>query len=146
MADPICSPIGITASFVAVFQLTTTVIMYINNFKDASQERLRLRDEISSACFPLYMLKERLGQENQDVSLLPSVQALSGLNGPISQFKWQLEQLAAKLVSKCGKENPVDHITTNLTWPFKKGEVKALLDAMERQKSLFHLALLNDLM
>ncbi|KAL9045843.1 MAG: hypothetical protein Q9214_001186 [Letrouitia sp. 1 TL-2023] len=146
MADPIGTPIGITASFAAVFQLTATVINYINNFKDASQDRLRLRDELSSACFPLYMLKERLDQTDQDVSQLPSVQVLSGLNGPISQFKRQLEQLAAKIVPNYGKKNRVDHITTNITWPFKKEEVRTLLNAMERQKSLFHLALQNDIM
>ncbi|KAL9610579.1 MAG: hypothetical protein Q9167_004730 [Letrouitia subvulpina] len=146
MADPIGSPIGITASFVAIFQLTTTVINYINNFKDASQERLRLRDEISSACFSLYMLKERLDQTDRDISQLPSVQVLSEPNGPMSQFKQQLEQLTSKVDPQNGKKNRIDHVTRNLMWPFKKEEVRALLSAMERQKSLFHLALQNDVM
>ena len=71
MADPL----GISASIIAVLQLTTTVIQYINDVKEAPQERLRLRDEISSASWTLHMLRERLDQPNSDPTWLSSFQS-----------------------------------------------------------------------
>lgn len=62
MADPL----GISISIIAVLQLTSTVVQYMNDVKDATQERLRLRDEISSASWTLYMLRERLDQAGLD--------------------------------------------------------------------------------
>jgi hypothetical protein len=54
MADPL----SISASITALLQLTSRVVQYINSVKDASKECFRIRDEISSASFLLYMLKD----------------------------------------------------------------------------------------
>jgi hypothetical protein len=61
-------------------------------------------------------------------------------NGPAEQFRIALERLASKLstvgvVRSAGKA---------LTWYFQKGEINAILSIIERQKSLFVLALEND--
>lgn len=140
MADPL----GISASIITVLQLTTTVIQYINDVKEASQERLRLRDEISSASWTLHMLRERLDQPNSDPTWLSSLQSLDGPNGPINRFKRLLEQLASKLAPRQGKNKMLKEFGRTLAWPFKKKDIKDLLSALERQKSMFHLALQND--
>jgi hypothetical protein len=58
-------PLSLTASNVAILSLTFTVVEYINNVKDSRQERIRLRDEITSASGPLYMLCDRIKQEQK---------------------------------------------------------------------------------
>lgn len=56
-------PLSVAASIVAILGLAFTVVEYINGIKDARQEQNRLRDEITSASGPLYMLRDRIEQE-----------------------------------------------------------------------------------
>ncbi|KAI4215997.1 MAG: hypothetical protein LQ351_001493 [Letrouitia transgressa] len=140
MADPL----SITASILAVLQLSSEVLRYLHEVKDAPQERVRLRDDLSSACLALSMLKERLEETEKDMSSLSSVQLLGGQDGPINRFKRLLELLSAKLMPKDGKMKTVREVSRAVAWPFKSQEVKAMLGETERQKSLFHLALQND--
>jgi hypothetical protein len=90
------------------------------------------------------MLKDRLDQAGLDPAWLSSVLSLNGPNGPIDQFKRLLEQLASTLVSGQGRKKGLNEFGRTLAWPFKKDEINGLLSALERQKSLFHLALQND--
>jgi hypothetical protein len=136
MADPL----SISAGIIAVLQLTSTVVQYITDVKDASEERLRIRDEISGTSYLLYMLKDRVLQASLGEPWLLTVQSLDVPKGPLEQFKKALEQLATRLtpskrLKKVGKA---------LTWPFQREEIKEILSMIERQKSLFDLALQND--
>lgn len=70
------------------------------------------------------------------------VESLGGLTGPLDQCQMALKRLAAKLapghgIWKLGKE---------MAWPLQKAEIKEILDVIERQKSLFIIALNNDQM
>ena len=136
MADPLC----ISASIIAVLQLTSTVVQYINDVKDASEERLRIRDEISSTSFLLYMLKDRIQQARSGELWLSSVQSLDVPNGPLDQFRRALEQLASRLAPSKGLRK----IRKALVWPFQREEIKEILSTIERQKLLFDLTLQND--
>jgi hypothetical protein len=60
--------------------------------------------------------------------------------GPLEQFKGALEQLASRLEPSKG----VKKVGRALTWPFQTEEIKEILSTIERQKSLFDLALQND--
>jgi hypothetical protein len=136
MADPL----SISASIAAILQLASTVVQYINNVKDASKERLRIRDEISSTSFLLYMLKDHVQQAHSSEPWLSTVRSLDMPKGPLEQFKRTLEQLQSRLatskgLSKAGK---------GLTWPFQRVEIKQILCTIERQKSLFDLVLESD--
>ena len=137
-------PLSIGASIIAVLQLTATVYKYVNCVRNSSQDRSRLRDGIASACTPLYMLRDRLDEADQDASLLSSVRSLGGQNGPLDQFKKLLESSADRLTLHDGKSRKLDELRRNLEWPFRKDEIESILRAMESQKSLFHLALQND--
>lgn len=57
-----------------------------------------------------------------------------------SQFKGAFEDLAKKLspANRCSK------IAEAMKWSFQKDEVAKIFDAIERQKSMFGLALQND--
>jgi hypothetical protein len=136
MADPL----SISASIIAVLQLTSTVVGYLNDVKDASEERLRIRDEITSASFLLYMLRDRAEQASLGEAWLSTVRSLSVPKGPLEQFKRALEQLAARLAPV----NKLRKFGKALKWPFQREEIKDILSTIERQKSLFDLALQND--
>ena len=57
-------------------------------------------------------------------------------------FKRALEQLASGLEPSKG----LKRVEKAFIWPFQKGKIKGILSAIENQKSLFDLALQNDLM
>lgn len=136
MADPL----SISASIIAILELTGTVVQYVNDVKDASAERLRIRDQISSTSFLLYMLKDLIQQAHSSEPWLSRVQSLGVPKGPLEQFKSALEQLALRLAPPKGLKG----IGKALTWPFQREEIKEILITIERQKSLFDLALQND--
>ena len=137
-------PVSLLGSIIAILQLTTSVYKYVNDVKGAPSEVSRLRDSIDSASLPLHLLRDRLEERSQDPAWLSSINLLDGADGPLNQFRNLLEQVAFILATRDGKWKGIDKVRKSLAWPFKKGEVQALLDAMERQKSLFHLALQND--
>ena len=130
--------LGVVGSIVTVLQLSTKVVEYLSTIKDASEDRQRLLAEIYSSIGLLYMLKEqsqRAGPER-----IATTQSLGAPGGPVEQFHHALEELVPKLfpvkgLKKAGKV---------LSWPFKKEEIMAILRRIERQKSLFSLALQND--
>ena len=136
MADPL----SISASITALLQLTSTVMQYINYVKDASKERLRIRDEISSTSFLLYMLNDHVQQAQSGEPWLSTVRSLNMPKGPLEQFKRALEQLASRLEPSKG----LKRVGKALAWPFQTEEIKEILSTIERQKSLFDLALQND--
>jgi hypothetical protein len=102
MADPL----SISSSITALLQLTSILVQYINNVKDASEEPLRIRDEISSISFLLYMLKDRVQQAYSGEPWLSVVRSLDMPKGPLEQFKRALEQLASGLESSKGLKGP----------------------------------------
>jgi hypothetical protein len=131
--------VGVAASIITVIQLTTTVLQYIHSVKNASEEQTRIRNEISSAGFLLHMLKDR-AENARSEETLSIVKSLNVPSGPLEQFKAALERLTARLAPVQG----LKAVGKAVTWPFKKAEVRAILSTIERQKSLFDLALQND--
>ncbi len=137
MADPF----SLTASIITVLDLSGKVVQYLNSVKDASKDRSRIRDEITSASFLLYMIKDHAKQASSGDNWLPTLVSLCHQQGPLEQFKKCLEKLAASLAPRKGWG---ERIECALKWPFKKEDVTDLLTVIERQKSLFNLALQND--
>jgi hypothetical protein len=133
-------PLSVSASIVALLSITSTVVQYINDMRHASPERLRLRDEISSTSFLLYMLKDRACQEKTNPAWLSTVAVLGLPNGPLDHFRAALDSLASKLKPTKG----MDKVAQCVLWPFHKEEIVSLLSTIERQKLCFELALQND--
>lgn len=132
-------PLSTTASIIAVLQLTGTVIGYIRDTRGASSDRKRILEETTGTHYLIYLLKDHLeSQQCGDTNEI--IKWLEAPNGPLVQFKIVLEHLARKL-------RPVDgmqKIGKALIWPFQYQEVKEILSTIERQKSLFNLALHQD--
>lgn len=136
MADPL----SITAGIIAVLQLTTTAVQYLNDVKDAPAERHRILIEVSTLSGFLLTLKA-LAESMQTNDLQAS--ALRSLNvpdGPLEQIKSALERLLSTIKPARG----LQRVSTSLTWTLKKTDVNNILASIERQKVLFLLAMQND--
>lgn len=127
-------PLSISASIVAVLQLTATVVRYLNDMKDATNERQRIVSEISSAHDLLSMLKTLADRSEWGDPRLTTMKSLTAPQGPLEQLKLSLEKLE-KLLKPSGR------IGNAIKWPFQRPEVLKIVAAIERQKSLFTLAL-----
>jgi hypothetical protein len=136
MADPV----SISASIIAILQLSAQVTQYLKDVQGGSEDRRKLRDEIRSSVCLLEMLRDRLEDAEDGQTWCHSINSLNTPHGPLDQFKQALESLVMRLAPN----TRFKQVTQSLAWPFNKAEVAAALGAIERQKSLFNLALQND--
>jgi len=133
-------PLSITASVIAVVQLTSTVIGYLNDVKDAPKECQQCAIEGSNILSLLISLRYRLELGQAGDAWFTAVRDLNVENGPLEQFKQALEQLRAKVENQDGFQK----IKRRLLWKFSKTEVAEILARMERLKSLVAIALESD--
>ena len=85
------------------------------------------------------MLKDRV--EDAEDQWATSMGVFAGPEGPLHQFRVTLELLISKIASSQSKATKV---VQALRWPFDMDDVNKFLRALERQKSLFFLAMQND--
>lgn len=126
-------PLSISASIVALLQLTASVIKYLNGLRNAPNDLQRLSLEICTLHGLLSTLKDT------STDLEPSF--LDLLDGPNGVFA-QLESLLDRLTSKVGESS--NRLGELLHWPLQNGELKGLLSSLERQKSSLSLILQNN--
>ena len=137
MADPF----SITSGIIAVLQLASSVVQYLNAVKDASHERQRLIAEIGCITGFLYLLKDSAEASKQFSSTNSALNPLFTLNGPLDLFKDALNELRSKL---CPTNGGLRKAGKAFLWPFQKSEINSILCRIERQKTVFGLALQND--
>ena len=135
-------PLSITASIIAILQLTTTLTSYINDVRHATREQAKVAVEASNLYSLLTTLRFRVEEAKSDNPWFNQVKLLGIENGPLDQFKDILETMVNKLPSSRKR----DQIKSALLWKFTKSEVDNALVRMERLKSLINCALTNDLM
>ena len=128
------------ASIIAVLQLTSAVIRYLNDIKNAPKDCQQCTIETSNLQSLLITLRYRLDQGQADDPWFTAVRALNIENGPLDQFKQALEQL----LSRVERQDGIREVKRRLLWKIKKEEVASILGRMERLKSLVSLALEND--
>jgi hypothetical protein len=133
-------PVSVTASIVAVLQLTATVVSYLNDIKNASKDQRQFAVEASNIFGLLTSLKCRLDEEDPTDSWFTAVRALAVENGPLDQYKAALECLVAKTAPVDGARK----LSGALLWTFNKGEAAEILAKIERLKSLTNIALEMD--
>jgi len=133
-------PLGITASIIAVLQLTGTVVGYLKDVKDGSGDRKRILSEVVTIEAFLSILKQRAESPDHRDEWLQTLTSLNTPKGPIEQFKLTLECLNSKLQPTGAPKKTLQV----LAWPFHKQEVNDILWMLDRQTSLFKLALQND--
>lgn len=132
-------PLSITASIVAVLQLTSVVIRCLTDVKNAPKECQQCTIEASNLQNLLISLRYRIEQEQIDHPWFTAVRALSVENGPLDQYKQALEQLQSKI-----DVGGAQKIKAQLAWKFSNTEVAAILGRMERLKTLVNIALEMD--
>jgi hypothetical protein len=137
-------PLSLTASIIAILQLTSTVINYLNDVKNASKDQARCATEASNVYCLLTNLKYRLEEEakSENASWHTAVRLLNVANGPLDQYRCALEQLQSKVTK--ASASGLQKAVRALVWKFSKDEVDDILSRIERLKSLTQIALEMD--
>jgi hypothetical protein len=133
-------PLSATASIIAVLQLSSKVIGYLNDVKDASKDRAKCAIEAANTNSLLTALRFRLEEGDSNTPWYTAVRALAVENGPLDQFKQALEQLQSNMTGG-GKMRKAGDA---LVWKFKKEEIASILGRVERLKTLVEVALQMD--
>jgi hypothetical protein len=127
----------ISAKIFALLRLTTGIVSYAKQTKDAPRERAMVLREASSLMGLLSTLKDLIDEcDSQD----PWLRATSGLatpDGTLEHCKLALEQLAPKIVPSHGLRK----VGQVLPWMLSKEEADRLLSQIERVKTLVSIAL-----
>lgn len=133
-------PLSVTASIIAILQLSNKVLGYLNDVKDASKECAKCTIEASNLHSLLVNLRFRLENGDSDTSWFTAIRDLAVENGPLDQFKQALELLQNRMTN--GETwHQVGHA---LLWKIKKDEIASVLVRMERLKTLVAIALQMD--
>lgn len=130
-------PLSITSGVIAILQLTSKLIEYLDSAKNAPKDRARLVDEASNLNALLRKLRYRLDDASLKEPWFNEVKLLALPNGPLEQYRAILEQLYSKATAP-GALGTVRHA---LLWKFNKLDVENMLSRMERLKSHIHIVL-----
>ena len=133
-------PLSVSASIVALLQLSSTVINYLSDVKGGPKELQRIRLEISSILSLLITLQDQADQATAGDACSSTLRSLNVPNGPFQQFHSALERLASRLAPVEGWEK----VGKAFKWPFEKEEMRDILNIVERLKTFLTLARQND--
>ena len=133
-------PLSVTASLIAVLQVTNEIVKYLKDVKDAPKERQRYAEEASNIESLLRDLSSRLLRSSGDEPWFSAVQILSVEGGILDQFHRELRDLKAKLLVRSG----VKKLGDTLLWKFKKEEIASMMMKMERLSTNIKIALSSD--
>ena len=136
-------PLSVTASVIAVLQLTNGFIEYLNEVKGASDDQARCTTEAKNTYRLLVRLLSRLEEDPND-AWYEEVRALTATDGPLDQYRSAVEQFQSKLPTS--PTGGAKKFRNALTWKFKKDKVEEILSRIERLKSLINIALEMDLL
>lgn len=95
-------PLSITASIIAVMQLSSDVVELINTAKGAKEERKRLRDEIRACGSILQQLKDEADDSEEGKTWTETLKALEAPSAPLGRLCAALNVLKAKLQPQTG--------------------------------------------
>ncbi|OIW26077.1 hypothetical protein CONLIGDRAFT_656648 [Coniochaeta ligniaria NRRL 30616] len=133
-------PLSITASLIAIIQLTSTLLEYLNSVKDAPKGRAQCAIEASNLYNLLTVLRYRMEESSSNEPWFNALKALGIHHGPLDQYRHALEQI----LEKTSGSSSARKLGSSLLWPFKKEDVKDLLVRIERLKTVISIALEMD--
>ena len=133
-------PLSIIASITAVLQLARCVVKFLSDLRDASAASNRILVEISSITGLLSTIEDLAHEAESGEVWLATVALLNAPNGPLAQFASALTRVRTRLEPIVG----LRRAGRAIVWPLSKGEVTDILGAIERQKTLFIVAMEND--
>lgn len=132
--------LGIAGSIIAVIQLTGQIISlgydYIGGVTKASKDLRNLVSELQSLGIVLLAMKEFADANPESKTL----ELLNGKDGPLPGCRQELQKLQRKITPRKGLKGKLDA----LKWPLEEKETLRHMMQIERQKSLFSLALTTD--
>lgn len=125
-------PLSVTASIIAIVQLTGVIIGCLNDLKDTSRDCAQCATELNNVRDILTQLTYRLDEASSNEAWHTEVRALNATNGPFDQYSSALKQLQSKLTSSTSSRTKIGSM---ISWKFSKEEVASILDRIERLKS-----------
>ena len=134
-------PLSLSASIVAVLQITGKLLSYLNDVRNTTKDQAQLAVEASNVYGLLASLRFRVEQSNAHDPWFSAVHNLGTENGPLDQAKEALE----RLVSKAEPCQGIQRLGKQLMWKFEKSEMRDILNKIERIKALVNIALTDDL-
>ena len=141
----IMDPLSVTASIIAVIQLTGSVISTVYNYrkgvKHASEDTAKIIQDLTAFSQILEKLLEMIENERfTEGTHFASLEDLVKPDGPLGSCQKTLERLNAKLQP----ENGWRAAKQSLTWPLKQDYVKKTLDEIATAKDTLGLAITVD--
>ena len=135
--------VGLAASIVQILELTATLVSYLNSVENASKEQKALEAEAAAVYGVLVQLKRRVEDADEDKDWFKTVRILGEPNGALGQYDTALQKLQSKVKDTSTIGGKIAH---SVTWKFRKDDVEAVLQSIERVKLTANLALTNDLL
>jgi hypothetical protein len=130
-------PLSITASVIAVLQLTGEAIKYLGDVKDAPKECQQCKNEAENLKSLLINLLYHLnGASSSNSPWYKAVLELNNNDRLLDQYRQALEELLSKVEK--------DGLQMRLLWKFRKEDIASIFARMERVKSLVSIALEMD--
>jgi hypothetical protein len=129
-------PLSITASIIAILQVTTKVGLCLRDAKDASTDCSHFTAETTNLSNLLVELLSHIEEGSQDRWHV-HIKELGGKDGAIYQYRIALEQLKDKITVGHGLKK----IAKTLLWKYVRDDAERLLARLERLKSLVQIAL-----
>ena len=133
-------PLSVSASIVTLIQVSSTIVGYLSDVRDAPSQLQQLRQEVSSTLPILTALHDQVNSDLQGESSPASLRALTVPDGTFDQLLAALNRVASKLAAIQGWRK----LGKAFTWPFGKKEIAELLSTIERQKIILSLARQDD--
>lgn len=112
-------PLSISASIVALFQLTDSLFSFLSSVKNASSEQKKLRDEVLTVTGLLKVLEMRLDGMKADNEGSLTIRALTEC-GALDRCRESLEELRGKTDND--KVSGIEKLGRIFTWHFGKIE------------------------
>jgi hypothetical protein len=137
--DPVTA-VGLLASIIQVIDATTTVIKYLNDFRKAPNDRVRLSQEATNLLSLLITLRSMVEEAKTTDPWFAHIRSLGVMNGPLDQVKDAMEELAGKLQTEPG----LKRLCQDLMWTVDKKQCNEVLTKIERLKTLILLARQED--
>ncbi len=138
-------PLSITASLIAVIQVTTSIVQICYDYRSgvvsASREVIQISDQLNALTEVLEALLRLVeSSKSDDLKRFCTVQDLAKDGGTLQACLREMERLKGKLEPETGWRK----LRSSLVWPLKEGEMIKALEALERFKSTLQLALSTD--
>jgi hypothetical protein len=132
-------PLSVTASIIAILQLTVKISKSLGDAKDASTDRTQFETNIQNVSNLLVALLSSM-DESSDSPWHVRARELGAKDGLIYQYRVALEQLKDKIPDGRG----IMKIGKTLIWKYIKDDANHILLEIERLKSLVQIALEMD--